>query len=205
MSQNIRRDIESAYKVVQTYPDTDFKERRLLLLDKLEIFISKYPWDTGKHIENFRRYGKLSTEDFSRLTGISKDYSRQIFSRCSSSINKKLGGDKINTALYGDLKKINEAIKCINLMLNSSINAESLLLSEVTTKVGENRASIIYNEDDLSAEIEFLKKYSKIQMGEDFAKINRDKLSFCLKVLNVCDGSLIDLKSILVGKLSHKK
>lgn len=202
--ESVIRELETAFKTVNTIADVRDRELRLETLNRIERFIFEYPWSSSKNAELFKRYGKLSVKEFSRLANLKESNVRLIHKRCSDNIREKLGYNKIHTAVNGGREDVKRVINCITL-LEKNIMGDYCIPEYILTKVSQNRASVDYLISDLSSEIEFLKRHSKQAINREIEQIDKDRLSYVFKVLNSREeGYLLDKKEVILSQILNK-
>lgn len=204
MWESIIRELETAFKTVNTIADVRDRELRLETLNRIERFIYEYPWSSSKNAELFKKYGRLSVKEFARFANLKENNIRLIHKRCSDNIREKLGYNKIHKALEGSKDDVKRVINCITL-LEKNIMGDYCIPEYILTKVSQNRASVDYLVSDLSSEIEFLKRHSKQTINRECEQINKDKLSYIFKVLNSREeGYLLDKKEAILSQILNK-
>lgn len=204
MWESVIRELETAFKTVNTIADVRDRELRLETLNRIERFIFEYPWSSSKNAELFKKYGKLSVKEFGRATKLKESNVRLINKRCSDKIRQVLGYNKIHTAVNGGREDVKRVINCITL-LEKNIVGDYCIPEYILTKVSQNRASVDYLVSDLSSEIEFLKRHSKQAINRECEQINKDKLSYIFKVLNSREeGYLLDKKEAILSQILNK-
>lgn len=199
------RELENAFKTVNTIADVRDRELRLETLNRIERFIFEYPWSNGKNAEMFKKYGKLSVKEFARLSNLKESNVRLIHKRCSDRIREKMGYNKIHTAVNGNIEELRKVINCINILQRDDIRSDSYIPSYILTRVSDSRASVDYLISDLSFEIEFLKRHSKQRINQEIKELNKDRLAYVFKVLNSSEGYLLDKKEEILSQLLNNK
>lgn len=201
---SIIKELESAYRQVTNLPNISDRELRLEALEKIEAFILEYDWGTSKNIQDFKKYCKLPNKEFARLTKQSENNVRLIHKRISDKIRDKIGYNKIYTAVNGSREDLLRVINCINI-LKRNIMSDYCIPPYILTRVSESRCSVEYLISDLSSELEFLKKHSKKRINQEIKELDKDKLSYILKVLNSNEGCSLDKKEAILNKLLNNK
>ena len=202
--ESVIRELETAFKTVNTIADVRDRELRLETLNRIERFIFEYPWSSSKNAELFKKYGKLSVREFGRATKLKESNVRLINKRCSDKIRDVLGYNKIHAAVNGGRDEVKRVINCITL-LEKNIMGDYCIPEYILTKVSQNRASVDYLISDLSSEIEFLKKHSKQRINQELEQIDKDRLSYAFKVLNSREeGYLLDKKESILSQILNK-
>lgn len=200
MGANILKDLDIAFNKVQSSGDPVNKENRLSLLNSIEMFIREYTWTKSPNIDEFLLYGKLPTRDYASITGRTEDNVRSIASKLGKKIRSIIGEDAVEIAVSGSLEEMRKLINHLKL-LSKKVTAVDKIPMEILTKVSDSRCSIIYHMSDIEAELNFLRIHSKKSIADGLKGLSKDKISFCLKVLNAQSGDLLKYKEQMVSEL----
>lgn len=190
---NIIRELKFAYRKIANTPSISDRDYRLQTLNRVEEFILEYDWGTSKNIRDFIKYFRLSNREVSRLTNQSENNVRLIRKRVSDRIRATLGENRIEKVVNGSREDINRVNYCINILMKG-VSSEYCTLDFVSRKVSQDRYVNNYLLEELTDELDFLRKYSKQKLISEIEKLSKEKLAYILRVLNCDGGYLLDDK-----------
>lgn len=193
--ETIFRECDKAFREIGRREDSEETKLRHTTLVELQQYIESFSWYDGssKIRDEIEKYYKLPVKYWVYQTGRSPKNCNLILKRASDRIRDRIGYDKIEKILNGSLR---EVVYVSNALKVASFEryANELFMEDALKRICAYPCNNEYKVSELQAELKFLSFYTKWSWNFNVEKIDKDKMTYIIQVLNSVEAGDLDDK-----------
>ena len=189
-SQTIFTELESALKC------TYLSKERVEFLNVVREYIVGGAWSSKVgYSDRVLTILRLGYADAAKDLSCSEESLRQVIKRASDALKDILGSNIIRNVVDGTDTELSDTMLQFELA-SEKVLPESYILSNVVELIPKDGVCS-YLFEDLTREVDFLRRYSKKEMLRDYCELDDSKLSYILKVLSSSSQEFTALRCVI--------